>query len=94
MEIDQEILSMVILLLPVIQEGNVSYKGNHVHKVLVNGLVQACPGKSVVSVLTGTLNCKPNNKKLGQVGWWTSSEHINCTLHSDFSREKVFIVKF
>ena len=42
MEIDDEIISKVILLLPLIQEGLmlISYKRKYVHDVLVNRLVK------------------------------------------------------
>ena len=43
-EIDHEIISMVIFLRRVV----VSYKGNYVHEVLVNGLVKVAKEKSVV----------------------------------------------
>ena len=47
-EIDHEIISMVILLLPLIQEGSVSgCKLKYVHEVLVNRLVKLAQEKSV-----------------------------------------------
>ena len=45
MEIDPAIISTVILLLPLIQEGLSERK--YVHEVLVNPLSQGCPGKIV-----------------------------------------------
>ena len=50
-EIDHEIISIVILLLPLIQEGLLSvitYKGKYVHEVLVNRLVKLAQEKSVL----------------------------------------------
>ena len=53
METDDEIISVVILLLPaLIQEGSlVNYWRKYVHKALVKHLENyACPGKSVSSL--------------------------------------------
>ena len=49
-EIDHEIISTVILLPSAesFKKGYFSYKRKYGHEVLVNLLVQACPGKSVV----------------------------------------------
>ena len=45
-EIDHEIISMVILLLPLIQEGLlVSYKRKYVQEILVNHLVKLAQEK-------------------------------------------------
>ena len=55
MEIDHEIISKVIFLLPLIQEGLfnvVSYKGKYAHKVLVNRLVKLVQGKVWLGELT------------------------------------------
>ena len=53
-EIDHEIISTVILLLLLIQEGllSVSYKRKYVHKVLVNRLVKLAQEKVWLGQLT------------------------------------------
>ena len=59
MEIDHEIFSMVILSLPLIQEGQLSVSGERMYTILVNRLEDlACPvnvwlGKLTVLGLTG-----------------------------------------
>ena len=53
-EIDHEIISTVILLLPLIQEGLivVSYKQSYAHKILVNHLVKLAQEKMWLGKLT------------------------------------------
>ena len=48
-EIDRELISMVIILFPLIQEGLLSFTSDCVcTKYWLMALSQACPGKSVV----------------------------------------------
>ena len=54
MEMDHEILSMVILSLPLIQEGHLSVSGERMCTILVNHLEdKACPVKVWLGKLTG-----------------------------------------
>ena len=51
MEIDHEIFSMVILFLPLIQEGQLSISGERMCTVWVNHLEVNLPSKSVNSLM-------------------------------------------
>ena len=51
-EIDHEIISTVILLFPLIQEGYISYKRKYVHEVLFNRFVKLAQEKVWLGELT------------------------------------------